>query len=272
MKLLYFVPMLAVLGFSLQVHADSEENRLQVWIDYVNEYRQYMEDYKQWAADRFEYYQNQISELADQLDENNNLVQELEEDIQDRNERIQELEKRIKELAEEERSINHPANKPEITPNTNTQNHITEQDPQQEKEECYLTADKQTYTIGDIIRITAKVCLDEYEFTPVGVNLNGETVYDRNYKTTYFKEKSPGASGHATFYTCTYWRGEEAQVTQAVCRPDHRGLYSLISHELDVDDGTFLVKWERTVTENALIGEYSVAGGPGRALYNIIPP
>jgi len=154
MKILYFVPILSVLGLSLSVYADSEQDTLQTWIDYVDEYRQYMEEYREWASDRFEYYENRISELVDQLDENNNLIYELEEDIQHRNERIEELEQRIDDLTEEEEySINHPTSKPESTPDTNIQNHTTEQDPQRE---IYITTDKQIYNHGDTMVVTVK--------------------------------------------------------------------------------------------------------------------
>jgi len=70
---------LAVLGLSLSAHADSEEGTLQVWVDYVDEYRQYMEEYRQWASDRFGYYESQIRELTAQLDSKHARIQGLEE-------------------------------------------------------------------------------------------------------------------------------------------------------------------------------------------------
>jgi len=105
MRPLYLVPALAVLGLSLSAHADSEEGTLQVWVDYVEEYRQYMEEYRQWASDRFGYYESQIRELTVQLDSKHARIQELEEaqnqttklidQLNEKHARIQDLEEAV---------------------------------------------------------------------------------------------------------------------------------------------------------------------------------
>jgi len=96
---------LAVLGLSLSAHADSEEGTLQVWVDYVEEYRQYMEEYRQWASDRFGYYESQIRELTVQLDSKHARIQGLEEaqnqttklidQLNEKHARIQDLEEAV---------------------------------------------------------------------------------------------------------------------------------------------------------------------------------
>jgi len=144
---------LAVLGLSLSAHADSEDGTLQVWIDYVDEYRQYMEDYRQWASDRFGYYESQIRELTDQLDEKDKRIQEIEETIDQNNRPIRNLEDRINEILEENEQPVRIDGEPETAPPSDTGSGTTEPGPQ---EKYHITTDKQTYVMGDTATITGK--------------------------------------------------------------------------------------------------------------------
>jgi len=183
-------------------HAASEGDTLQAWIDYVEEYRQYMEEYKQWAADRFESYENHISELSGQLDEMDSRIQELEggleewrtayfRAIDDRSSRIQELEEAVRDRDDSIRE-------PEPTPPSCSPGYVrsgtlcvvapgvpkgviggmTLEDYQiseeisrrvmqeREKQEVYLTIDRQAYTLGDVIHVTGKTFVDEWPEKP----------------------------------------------------------------------------------------------------------
>jgi len=154
-KALYLVPALAVLGLSLSAHADGEQDTLQVWIDYVDEYRQYMEDYRQWASDRFGYYESQIRELTAQLDEKDKRIQEIEETIDQNNRHIRNLEDRIDEILKEGEQPAGIGGERETAPSgdAGTGSGTTEPGPQ---EKHRITTDKQTYTLGDTATVTGQ--------------------------------------------------------------------------------------------------------------------
>lgn len=164
MKILYFVPVLALLGLSLSVYADSEQGTLQTWVDYVEEYRQYMERYKQWASDRFEHYQNQISQLVDQLDEKNERILELEKTIDAKNELIQELEATV---GESSKQIREP--QVELDGESEQTTHRTKNI--NDGVFIEIQTDRESYNMGDTVTVTGQT----NSVFPISI-----VVFDRN--------------------------------------------------------------------------------------------